>query len=92
MTTGDIYNGMFTDDVFNGPGKYSWQDGAYYEGNFKDGLYHGEGTMVESSGDVEYSGEWYEETYKIFNKKYRVSIPKNKKEKSKILGKIKNLF
>tara|TARA_B100001093_G_scaffold397456_1_gene384715 strand:+ start:7172 stop:8005 length:834 start_codon:yes stop_codon:yes gene_type:complete len=38
------------------------------------------------------SGEWYEETYKIFNKKYRVSIPKNKKEKSKILGKIKNLF
>jgi len=38
------------------------------------------------------SGEWYEETYKIFNKKYRVSLPKNKKEKSKILGKIKNLF
>ena len=38
------------------------------------------------------SGEWYEETYKIFNKKYRVEIPKNKKEKSKILSKIKNLF
>ena len=38
------------------------------------------------------SGEWYEETYKIFNKKYRVSIPKSKKKKSKILGKIKNLF
>ena len=38
------------------------------------------------------SGEWYKETYKIFNKKYRVSIPKSKKEKSKILGKIKNLF
>ncbi len=38
------------------------------------------------------SGEWYEETYKIFNKKYRVSIPKNKKKKSKILGKIKSLF
>ena len=38
------------------------------------------------------SGEWYEETYKIYNKKYRVDIPKSKKEKSKILGKIKNLF
>ena len=38
------------------------------------------------------SGEWYKETYKIFNKKYKVSIPKNKKEKSKILSKIKNLF
>ena len=38
------------------------------------------------------SGEWYEETYKIFNKKYEKPIPKNKKENSKILGKIKSLF
>ena len=38
------------------------------------------------------SGEWYKETYKIFNKKYKVSIPKKKKEKSKILSKIKSLF
>ena len=38
------------------------------------------------------SGEWYKETYRIFNKEYKVSLPKNKKQKSKILGKIKNLF
>ena len=38
------------------------------------------------------SGEWYQETYKIFNKKYEISVSKKKKEKSKILGKIKNLF
>ena len=38
------------------------------------------------------SGEWYKETYKIFNKEYKVNIPKKKKEKSKILSKIKNLF
>tara|TARA_X000000950_G_scaffold105531_1_gene132951 strand:+ start:142 stop:975 length:834 start_codon:yes stop_codon:yes gene_type:complete len=38
------------------------------------------------------SGEWYKETYKIFNKKYKVSIPKNKKENSNILSKIKSLF
>jgi len=38
------------------------------------------------------SGEWYKETYKIFNKKYKVSLPSKKKEKSKILSKIKNLF
>ena len=38
------------------------------------------------------SSEWYEETYKIFNKKYKISIPENKKEKSKILSKIKDLF
>ena len=38
------------------------------------------------------SGEWYKETYKIFNRKYEISVPENKKEKSKILSKIKNLF
>tara|TARA_B100001057_G_scaffold38910_1_gene35034 strand:- start:347 stop:1180 length:834 start_codon:yes stop_codon:yes gene_type:complete len=38
------------------------------------------------------SGKWYKETYKIFNKEYKVSIPQNKNEKSKILSKIKNLF
>ena len=38
------------------------------------------------------SGKWYKETYKIFNKEYKVSIPQNKNEKSKILSKIKDLF
>ena len=38
------------------------------------------------------SGEWYKETYKIFNRKYETTIPENKKEKSKILSKIRNLF
>jgi len=38
------------------------------------------------------SGKWYKETYKIFNRKYEISVPENKKEKSKILGKIKSLF
>ena len=38
------------------------------------------------------SGEWYKETYRIFNKEYKVSMPKNKKQKSKILSKLKNLF
>ncbi len=38
------------------------------------------------------SGEWYKETYKIFNRKYEISAPEKKKEKSKILGKIKSLF
>ena len=38
------------------------------------------------------SGEWYKETYKIFNRKYKTSIPDRKKEKSKILSRIKSLF
>jgi len=38
------------------------------------------------------SGEWYKETYKIFNRKYETSVPERKKEKSKILSKIKSFF
>ena len=38
------------------------------------------------------SGEWYKETYKIFNRNYEITVPENNKEKSKILGRIKSLF
>ena len=38
------------------------------------------------------SGEWYNETYKIFNRKYKTSVPERKKEKSKFLARIKSLF
>ena len=38
------------------------------------------------------SSEWFEQSYKIFNKEYKVSLPNKKKEKSKILSKIKSLF
>ena len=38
------------------------------------------------------SGDWYKETYKIFNRKYETSVPKKKKQKSKILSRIKSLF
>ena len=38
------------------------------------------------------SGEWYKETYRIFNKEYKVYVPDKKKEKSKILSTIKSLF
>ena len=38
------------------------------------------------------SGEWYKETYKIFNRRYEILIPEKKKEKSKILSRIKSLF
>ena len=38
------------------------------------------------------SGEWYKETYRIFNKEYKVSVRDKQKEKSKILSTIKSLF
>tara|TARA_B100001250_G_scaffold397480_1_gene404612 strand:- start:21 stop:821 length:801 start_codon:yes stop_codon:yes gene_type:complete len=39
------------------------------------------------------SSEWYEESYKVFNKKYsKVSIDNNKKKKNSIIKKFKSLF
>ena len=38
------------------------------------------------------SGEWYEKSYKIFNKKYKVKKAKKKKEMGLIRKKIKSLF
>jgi outer membrane protein assembly factor BamD len=39
------------------------------------------------------SSDWYEKSYKVFNKKYKVAkIKKEKKEKGLIRKKIKSLF
>ena len=39
------------------------------------------------------SSEWYEKSYKLFNKEYEtVSIKRDKKEKKKVLGKFRKLF
>jgi hypothetical protein len=41
-----IYSGGFMYGLFNGFGKYQSPDGWAYEGNFKDGLFDGEGTLT----------------------------------------------
>ena len=39
------------------------------------------------------SGSWYKETYKIFNKKYKIKkIKKDKKKKNLLIKKFKSLF
>ncbi len=38
------------------------------------------------------SSKWYENSYAVFNKKYKMRKVKNKKEKSKILNKVKSLL
>jgi len=38
------------------------------------------------------SGEWYEKSYKVFNKKYKVKKTREKKEMGLIRKKIKSLF
>ena len=33
-----VYDGEFIDDLFDGNGKYFWNDGKNYKGLFKNGL------------------------------------------------------
>jgi hypothetical protein len=41
----------------NGKGIYSFTDGSLYEGQFKNRLFHGKGTMKYANGNV-YIGNW----------------------------------
>ena len=36
-----LYEGDFINDKYEGNGKYVWENGVYYIGQFKNGLQHG---------------------------------------------------
>ena len=42
---GDKYEGKWKNDKRCGDGEYTWLDGTYYQGTFKNGLLHGEGVL-----------------------------------------------
>ena len=44
--------------VIEGKGKYIWEDGDYYIGEFKDGLKNGKGTSYYSNGKIKYEGNF----------------------------------
>ena len=53
---GDIYKGSFSNDKFNGAGKYIWEEkNKEYTGNFLDGKIHGDGLMIYE-GNKYYKG------------------------------------
>ena len=54
---GDIYQGNFIRNEFNGHGVIEFANGDEYDGNFLDGQFQGKGTMVYANGD-QYIGEW----------------------------------
>eukprot|EP01126_Amoeba_proteus_P023481 TRINITY_DN2359_c0_g1_i9.p1 TRINITY_DN2359_c0_g1~~TRINITY_DN2359_c0_g1_i9.p1 ORF type:complete len:240 (-),score=49.38 TRINITY_DN2359_c0_g1_i9:37-756(-) len=48
---------MWKSDVFQGKGKFTWEDGDYYEGDFEGGIQHGKGTFFWKDGD-KYEGDF----------------------------------
>eukprot|EP00804_Cyclotella_cryptica_P016739 CCRYP_002034-RA/>CCRYP_002034-RA protein AED:0.26 eAED:0.26 QI:348/1/1/1/1/1/2/131/940 len=52
---GAVYEGDFVDDVYEGYGKYTWEDMDEYEGEWKAGERNGKGIFRGGDGVVEYS-------------------------------------
>ena len=50
--SGDIYEGNYKDDLFDGKGHYIWKiSGQEYTGEYKNGLMHGKGLYEWSEGE-----------------------------------------
>lgn len=50
LCTGNEYIGAWNQFGFNGHGAYRFADGLVYEGNLKDGNFHGAGKLIFTSG------------------------------------------
>ena len=58
LNNNDIYQGYFSDDKFNGKGKYIWSNiKKEYEGDFVDGKIHGNG-ILKWGNNMYYKGEF----------------------------------
>ena len=52
------YEGDIINDKFEGNGKFIWEHGTYYIGQFKNGFRNGKGTYYYSNGNIKYEGNW----------------------------------
>ena len=55
---GSYYEGDFSNNLFNGEGRYLLKDGDKYIGGFLNNLRHGKGKYTFSDGSY-YIGDWY---------------------------------
>lgn len=49
---------MMQNNLKNGYGKLIYQDGVYYEGNFKNDCINGKGTLFYGQNRPAYAGDW----------------------------------
>jgi len=57
LPSGEHYSGSLLGNVPEGSGKYVWSDGCIYEGEWRRGMRHGNGTLIFPSGAA-YEGEF----------------------------------
>ena len=53
-----LYEGDFINDKREGNGKCIIEDGEYYIGQYKNGLFHGKGIVYYSNGNIRKKGNW----------------------------------
>ena len=58
------YEGEFSDDEYNGKGKFYYPNGDYYIGQFEKGKKHGFGIDYYKNGKKKYEGKFEEDEYK----------------------------
>lgn len=61
------YEGEWANDLMNGQGKFTWDDGKVYVGAYKDDTRHGYGIMTWPLGDS-YEGYWANDKFNGFGK------------------------
>ena len=57
------YEGDWINDKEEGNGKYIWEDGEYYIGQYKNNLKHGKGTKYYSNGNIKQKGNWINDQF-----------------------------
>lgn len=61
-TNGDVYEGDFKNNYYDGYGIYKFASGGIYEGEWKNGQYDGKGIFKFADGGI-YEGEWKKSQY-----------------------------
>ena len=58
FTNGDTFMGDYQEGKPDGFGEYYWSTGAYYKGQFKNGLRNGKGIWKKSELGDQYEGDY----------------------------------
>ena len=57
------YDGDYINNKAEGNGKYIWEDGESYIGQFKNCFSHGKGTEYYSNGEIKQKGNWINDEF-----------------------------
>ncbi len=61
LATGDVYDGQWRDNQFQGSGTYVWSDGSAFTGEWESNALNGPGRFIDSHGQT-WQGSVYQTT------------------------------